>query len=136
MFVTSLHDRNCNGMKATPVFVGLLVAVVLTIGATSCGSADETGSRPGGSEIVEIVVPFGTQARIDRGETVSVMPAKLQLRVGDTLRIRNDDEVEQYVGPYLVLAGQQFELQYGAAGRYEGLCALSGGARYEIVITE
>jgi hypothetical protein len=85
--------------------------------------------------VVEIVVPVGTQDRLDRGEVVSVMPAKLEFRVGDTLRIRNDDRADQYVGPYFVKAGKEFELQFGAPGRYEGLCDLSGGSSYEIVIT-
>jgi hypothetical protein len=110
-----------------------LIAIVALAGlaVASCG-ADDTNRNP---QTVEIVVPAGTQDRLDRGEPVDVMPAKLTFRVGDTLLIRNDDRVDQYVGPYLVRAGQQFELTYGAPGHYQGLCTLSGSAGYEIVIT-
>lgn len=110
--------------------VALAMAFVV-ITATSCGSAETAPPK-----VVELVVPAGTQARLDRGETVEVMPAKLEFRVGDTLRIRNDDIADQYVGPYLVMAGKQFELRFGAPGRYAGLCDLSGGASYEIVISK
>ena len=107
----------------------VLIALI-SVGAASCGSDGRT------SQVVEIVVPAGTQDRLDRGEIVDVMPAVLEFRVGDTLRIRNDDRVAQFVGPYRVLAGQRFEFQYGSTGRYGGLCDLSGAASYEIVITE
>jgi hypothetical protein len=63
------------------------------------------------------------------------MPSELQLRVGDVLRIRNEDRVDQPVGPYLVAAGEQFELRYGKPGRYEGYCPLSEDGRYRIIIT-
>jgi hypothetical protein len=86
-------------------------------------------------QLVEIVVPAGTQDKVDRGEIVDVMPAVLRFRIGDVLRIRNDDSADQYVGPYLVQAGEQFELKYGSIGQYGGLCNLSGGSSYSIVIT-
>jgi hypothetical protein len=110
-----------------------IVAIVTIAGlaVASCGG-DEANTEP---QVVDIVVPAGTQDRLDRGEPVDVMPARLEFRVGDTLRIRNDDRVDQYVGPYLVRAGEQFELTYGAPGHYQGLCTLSGNAGYEIVIT-
>ncbi|MGD9997796.1 MAG: hypothetical protein AB7R77_17015 [Ilumatobacteraceae bacterium] len=113
----------------------LLVVIAmagLTLSGALAACGDSTNRTP---KVVEIVVPAGTQDRLDRGETVDVMPAKLEFRVGDTLRIRNDDRADQYVGPYFVVAGDQFELTFGSAGRYEGLCNLSGGASYEIVIS-
>lgn len=63
------------------------------------------------------------------------MPSVLQFEVGDTIRIRNEDVVDQSVGPYWVPAGEEFELTYGAPGRYEGVCPLSEGERYEIIVT-
>jgi hypothetical protein len=88
------------------------------------------------AQVVEVVVPLGTQARLDRGGAVVVMPALLEFHVGDTLRIRNDDVVEQTVGPYVVPAGEVLEMRYGAPGDYEGWCPLSDGETYRIVVTE
>ncbi len=114
-------------------FVVALAMAAVAVTSASCGS---DGAGKAAPKVVELVVPAGTQDRLDRGEVVEVMPAKLEFRVGDTLRIRNDDDTDQYVGPYLVLAGRQFELRYGKPGRFTGLCDLSGGASYEIVITK
>jgi plastocyanin len=82
------------------------------------------------------VVPVGTQARLAVGETVTIMPSEISLRVGDTLRIRNEDVVDQAVGPYVVAAGETVEMTYGTPGRYEGMCPLSEGSTYLIEITE
>lgn len=109
--------------------------MIAVVGATALALAARGGDERE-PQVTEIVVPRGTQERLDRGETVTVMPSVLRFRVGDTLRIRNDDVVDQSVGPYLVPAGEQFELRYGKPGRYEGLCPLSEGSTYEIVVTE
>jgi plastocyanin len=108
----------------------LLVALaVLAAALAGCGG----GSSP---ETVEVVVPAGTQERLDAGESVVVMPSVIELQVGDTLRIRNDDDVDQTVGPYFVTAGEEIALTYSVPGRYEGYCPVSEGERYEIVVTE
>lgn len=112
-----------------PLRSAAFVAAAAILLAAGCSPAREP-------ELVEIVVPAGTQARLDAGETVTIMPAELSFRVGDTLRIRNDDVVDQAVGPYMVMAGKTLELTYGRAGRYEGMCPLSEGASYVIEITE
>ncbi|MEP7379575.1 MAG: hypothetical protein ABI725_08455 [Chloroflexota bacterium] len=106
----------------------LALAVLVVLVAAQIGSTQH-------GRLVEIIVPEGTQARLNRGETVEVMPARLELHIGDTLRIENRDLVAQAVGPYLVRSGEVFEITYGAPGSYRGFCSLSGGNSYELVIT-
>lgn len=110
----------------------LLVAAAALLAVALAGCGDE-GREP---TVQEIVVPRGTQERLVRGETVDVMPAVMEFAVGDSLRIRNDDVVDQEVGPYFVRAGEEFELTYGSAGTYEGVCPLSEGLTYKIVVTD
>lgn len=110
-----------------------LLVPALGVTAIACGSDGEAKPK---KQVVEIIVPAGTQDKLDRGELVDVMPAELNFRVGDVLRMRNDDSVDQYVGPYRVQAGTELELTFGAPGRYGGLCNLTGGSGYKIVITE
>lgn len=105
----------------------LLLAVGLVPGLTACGG----GSEP---RTIEIVVPAGTAERMAAGEKVVVMPPRLEFTVGDQIRIRNEDSVEQSVGPYVVQAGQELLLRYGKEGTYEGYCPLTEGERYEIVV--
>jgi hypothetical protein len=105
--------------------LGLAFAVAL--GVTACAPE---------ASVVELVVPAGTNDRLMAGETVDILPTELTFRVGDTLRIRNEDTVAQEVGPYFVAAGVEFEVTYGMPGRFEGVCPLSGGEPYVIVITD
>jgi hypothetical protein len=106
------------------------LVVLASAGAvTGCGEDRQ-------SQTVEVVVPAGTQDRLDAGETVDVMPARIELRVGDTLLMRNEDDVDQAVGPYFVSAGGELSLTYSVAGRYEGYCPLSGTDGYEIVVVD
>ncbi len=131
MSVTPHRETRRSLLRASLTLVAL---ALLTVSATSCGDASSgSASAP---RVYDIVVPLGTQDRLARGETVSLMPTRLEFKVGDTLRIRNDDTVAQTVGPYRVQAGTQFELKYSMPGQYGGVCALSKYSRFEIVITE
>lgn len=130
MSVTQHHEPARWAIRA---LAAALLIPALAMAATSCGS---DGAVNGNPHVVEIVIPAGTQAKLDRGETVDVMPSVLNFRVGDVIRIRNDDTADQFAGPYRVQAGTQFELKFGSPGQYGGYCNLSGGAGYSIVITE
>ncbi|MFV0309261.1 MAG: hypothetical protein ACK5OX_16125 [Desertimonas sp.] len=107
-----------------------LAAAILAIAASAaaCGGGERE------AETFSIVVPAGTQDRLLAGEVVEVMPERIELRVGDRVVIRNDDEVIQAVGPYVVDAGDEITFTYGAPGVYEGFCALSASQTYEIVV--
>jgi hypothetical protein len=119
--------------RSGPAARAALVAVValLLLAGSGCGS--EQADRP--PQTVEIVIPDGTGARMLRNQEVDVMPARLELRVGDTLVIRNDDSYDQTAGPYFVAAGREFSVTYGSPGTFDGYCPLSAGGRYEIVVS-
>ncbi|MFP4513146.1 MAG: hypothetical protein ACLFRV_09405 [Acidimicrobiales bacterium] len=122
------------GARQLRFLLWVVPLLLLSAGAIVWILAGDGGSRP--SETIEIIVPAGTQDRLAAGEEVVVMPARLEFRVGDRIRIRNDDDVAQSVGPYVVDPGKEMLLEYGAPGVYEGYCPLSEGERYEIVVTE
>lgn len=119
------------GGRAPLVLTALAATLLLTVLAGGCG--DTTPAAPA---VVEVVVPEGTAARLRSGEDVVVMPERLDLRVGQTLVIRNEDVEDASVGPYSVAAGETLSVRYGQPGRFEGTCPLSENDRYEIVITD
>lgn len=125
--MTKLRDHGRNLLM-------LLAVSILVIGTACGGSSGTTADIPRG-EVFDYVVPRGTQQLLDKGAVITLMPARLEMKVGDVLRIRNDDDVDQLVGPYLIKAGKQFELQYRSPGRFEGACALSGSDTFEIIVT-
>ena len=102
----------------------LLAALALLLAA--CGGGDEYA--------YELIIPAGTAERLASGEEVDLMPSRRTFRVGDTIRVKNEDVVDQAVGPYVVGAGQEFEVTFGAPGVYQGYCPLSADNRYEIVV--
>lgn len=122
--------------RAVTIFLLVTVPVLVLVGGVLAWIVVDRGAEEERTpDVVEIVVPAGTQDRLEAGEEVVIMPTRLEFRVGDAIRIRNDDDVRQSVGPYLVDAGEEMLLQYGTPGVYEGYCPLSEGERYEIVVT-
>ncbi len=60
----------------------------------------------------EIVIPAGTQARLDAGEPVEVLETEIHVKVDETVRIRNDDDVDHVLGPYYLQSGAALEQTY------------------------
>lgn len=133
-----LTDTDTDTTKVSPPrWLSSVAVIVVSLGVfavalgsvlTSCG--DEPEPRT-----IEFVIPAGTAERMAAGETVVVMPSRLEFKVGEKIRIRNEDSVKQSVGPYVVAAESEMLLQYGKEGTYEGYCPLSEGESYEIVVT-
>ena len=88
----------------------------------------------GGSETISIVVPAGTQARIDAGEEIELIPALLEVERGDRIVVVNNDDSSHQVGPYVVGPNQTIEQQFTYAGRIEGICTLHPSGEVAIVV--
>lgn len=87
-----------------------------------------------GSEHLIIEVPHGTADRIAAGERVELLPARLEVSVGDTLEIRNLDDAIHEVGPYTVDAGQTLRQTFQSPGTIHGLCSLHPDGAITIVV--
>jgi len=59
---------------------------------------------------VEVTIPAGTSELVAAGEIVEVLPAKLSLRVGDDLFIRNHDTAVHRIGPAFVPPGEALSI--------------------------
>ncbi len=105
-------------LVAAPAVILLLVALVASLR----------------SEVIEIEVPAGTAARIEAGEAVELLPRTLEVSVGDTLEIRNLDDVPHEVGPYYVGAGQTVRQTFTSPGTIQGLCTLHPSGEITIVV--
>ncbi|MGB1644292.1 MAG: hypothetical protein ACPHES_04255, partial [Ilumatobacteraceae bacterium] len=53
----------------------------------------------------EYIIPLGAGAKIEAGESINIIPAELMVRVGESLRIINDDDRGHVVGVFFVGAG-------------------------------
>lgn len=123
----------------------IAIAVVVVIGAgigifllarpgtsdTGRGATLEVVTRPGAATH-EYVIPAGTAARIAAGEAVDIVPARLEVRVGDTLRIRNEDSEQARVGIFTVGPHEKVTMRFSTPGELVGSCDVHSSGTFTI----
>lgn len=82
------------------------------------------------------VIPAGTAARIEAGEDVQIVPAELVVKVGDTIRIENDDSVGHIVGVFFVGAGETMTQQFQSVGELTGECSVHPSGSFTLRVEE
>jgi plastocyanin len=108
--------------------LGLLAVVAGLVGASFLLDR----SSP---ETIEVVVPLGAGEQLAAGEPLDLLPARLEVEVGDTLIIDNRDTADHQVGPYVVGAGERLEQTFTSEGRLEGVCTIHPSGEIAIVIS-
>lgn len=119
--------------KLLLIGAGLTAIVVLFIVLLA---PEETKKSDQRGRTHTFVVPAGTGERLDRGETVEIVPRTLEVRVGDSLIIRNEDSRTHTVGPVVVRAGETAEQNFTQAGVVEGECTVHPDDKFTIRISE
>jgi hypothetical protein len=84
----------------------------------------------------EFVVPIGTEAALDAGETVELVPQVLDVRVGDSIRIRNEDVSTAQVGIFNVAAGETVTMRFSTPGELVGECDVHPSGEFRIRVSE
>lgn len=74
-------------------------------------------------EIIELVIPNGTAAKVAEGENVPAIPDSMVFVVGDTLVIRNEDSVDHRLGPVWVPPGASANLLMDDLSNYDYTCS-------------
>lgn len=115
-----------------------LIALVLPLPA--CGS-DDTPAIASYGEVsadetadYEYVVPYGTSVRINAGQVVDLMPQYLEVRVGETIRIKNQDSRDYMIGPFFVAAAQTLSMRFTQEGTLSGTCTMNPEGIFEIEV--
>jgi plastocyanin len=111
----------------------VLVAVALL--AVACGDDGSEESSAGSAQTVSFLIPAGTGDAIDAGEPVDILPARIDLAVGDSVEIVNDDERNHVVGPFFVEAGETFRHEFISPGEFEGACSVHPSGRVVVAVT-
>ncbi len=66
----------------------------------------------GDGEVHEIVIPDGTTGRVRMGEKVDVIPKRIDIEVGDRIRVRNDDSETAMLGLFDVRPGETVTMNF------------------------
>jgi plastocyanin len=123
--------------------VTAIAALVLSLFAASalaaCGSDD--ASQPATEAIVatddvtlEFVIPVGAGEALDAGTPLEILPAELQVNVGDTIRIENQDDRGHTVGPFFVGANETLTQRFSTPGEFEGVCTVHPSGQLVLVV--
>lgn len=119
----------------------LLVVVAASAWVIGSGLRDE----PANSFQVELaegvtefdhdyVIPAGTADRLAAGELLEIVPAELVVKVGDTIRIVNEDDTDHLVGLFFVGAGQTMTQRFRSEGTLQGECSVHPSGQFRIVV--
>lgn len=129
-------DAPGGGTGIGAALVAFLVIALVGVGAFVGGllllGGDEGDDGP---QQYVVDIPEGTSDRMARGEAVELIPSTLELDVGDTIVIVNNDARPQEVGPFNVRAGETLRYTFDRAGTYLGNCTVHPSGKVEIVVT-
>jgi hypothetical protein len=119
------------------------MAALLLIAGAGCGSDGGGSATPLSATPVSTIpgpydhnftIPLGTADKIAAGDDVDVMPTSLDAKVGETIRIVNDDVESHTVGTFYVLAGTTLTYRFTAAGVFEGACSADPGGEFLLTV--
>jgi len=126
------------------VVVAIAMPLVVVGGLWISGVfGDDAPARPGvaGADDdtpadYEYLIPAGTGERIDDGERIDILPGVMEVRVGETIRIVNDDDRGHVIGVFYVGAGETLTQTFTAPGELEGECSVHSSGRFLVRVLE
>ncbi len=126
----------------------LLVLAALVLGACAAESAEGTATSSGAVPELQVVdsdaddydydyvIPFGTGRRLDGGEEIEIVPGELDVKVGERIRIVNEDVRGAAVGIFWVPAERTVAMEFTTPGTLTGECDVHPSGVFTINVTE
>ena len=116
-------------------------ALGLGLVLVACGSDDPADPATEGIETVdeatyEYVIPAGAGEALDAGNPLEILPAELEVRVGETIRIVNEDDRGHSVGPFFVGAEETLTQRFSSPGEFVGVCTVHPSGQIVLRVVE
>lgn len=109
-------------------------AIAVSIALVGCAGG-ESSTPPTTGSVYEVVVPAGTYESTMRGELIDLMPAVLDVKVGDEFVVVNEDEFTHAIGPFTVRPGETLRHIWRTPDTIVGECSLLMGDAVTINVT-
>ena len=116
-----------------------IAAAVAGLLLVACGSA--SSSEPAAEAIedvdaatYEFVIPAGAGEALDAGTPLEILPGELDVRVGETIRIVNEDDRGHTVGPFFVGANETLTQRFSSPGEFVGVCTVHPSGQIVLVV--
>lgn len=122
--------------RRRPLVVAITVASLLFAGCSETRDALIVGDSPDAEVDYLYVIPEGTADRITAGETVEILPARLVVRVGEVIRVVNEDDTGHFVGIFYVGAGETVTQRFASPGDFSGFCTIHPSGQISLHVTE
>lgn len=118
-----MDARTALRLGAKRVLILFIISLVLVLAGSELAYkfVKDVGDRS--PEVVELVIPPGTAARVEAGEPVPSIPEEMVFVAGDTLLVRNEDQVAHQLGPLWVPARTGASLVLGKPERMAYSCS-------------
>ncbi len=125
-------------MTRTRLVLVVLAAVGLGWTTTACADGSSTPDLAGAEATAAADhlyrIPAGTGNRLDRGERVEIIPAELEVRVGEVIRIVNDDDRGHVIGAFYVGAGETLSQRFSSPGELSGECTVHPSGSFTLTV--
>ncbi len=82
----------------------------------------------------EYVIPAGAGEALDAGTPLEILPAELEVDVGDTIRIENQDDRGHTVGPFFVGANETLTQRFSTPGDFVGVCTVHPSGELVLIV--
>ena len=119
--------------------VWLAVALVALMSGACSSDRSEALLEPGSAEAAAdyaYVIPDGTADRIAAGEPIAILPAALDVAVGEVIRIVNEDTEGHFVGIFFVGAGETVTQRFASPGEFVGNCTVHPSGQLTLTVHE
>jgi plastocyanin len=119
----------------------VFAAVALAWAAVAACGSDPSGplitdAPSAGEADYTYVIPEGTADRLEAGELVEIIPAQLDVKVGEVIRVVNEDDEGHFVGIFYVGAGETVTQRFASPGEYVGQCSVHPSGQLTLTISE
>ena len=107
--------------------------VLAACGADEGGPLIERGDAAAAADY-QYLIPEGTADRLAAGEQVEIIPGSLDVRVGELIRVVNEDDEGHFVGIFFVGAGETVTQRFASPGEFEGNCTIHPSGRLVLTV--
>ncbi len=84
----------------------------------------------------EYLIPQGTAERIRGGEPIAILPAELEVHVGEVIRIINQDDEGHFVGIFYVGPHAEVTQRFASPGTFVGNCTVHPSGQISLRVLE
>lgn len=123
------------------VTAGAVLLLVLFAAPALAACGGDGASQPATEAVADIdnvtleyVIPVGAGKALDAGTPLEILPAELQVDVGDTIRIENRDDRGHTVGPFFVGASETLTQRFSTPGEFEGVCTVHPSGQLVLIV--